>query len=278
MSEEQDPNPVVDNQALLFEPQEDPALLFCDEELAKRYTADQACKLRWKREAIVMLIAAGWPTEDIARRLEVNTRTVRALAARDAEKVAGSLKSLGGAMLQTGARWFGLARAKESEAQFRDLAIAGGIALQRGGELLAMGEVAEETNSKRADRELERSGAAERIRAMLAAAPAVVEVPAAFPAPSPAPGGEEPADLGRNGTGPIDLESVGADSGEVAARLASNAWEGGGGRVSRAGGETTMGLPETGLQAKVLPDGHHDVATSPAPEIPAPTTKAEGEA
>jgi hypothetical protein len=278
MSNDQAPAAVVDGQALLFEPEEESALLFGDEELTKRYTADQACKLRWKREAIVMLVAAGWPTEDIARRLEVNTRTVRALAARDAEKVAGSLKTLGGAMLQTGARWFGLARAKESEAQFRDLAIAGGIALQRGGELLAMGEVAEESSPKR---ELERSGAAERLRAMLAAAPALVEIPADFPgatAPCPAPQAGKAADLGQIEGNPIDLESVGADSGAIAGARGSNAGEGGGGRVSRAGGETTMGLPETGLQAKVLPDGHHDVATSPAPEIPAPTTKAEGEA
>lgn len=124
----------------LFSGESDAAFFLSDEQLSKRYTADQAQAVSWKREAVCMLIAAGWPVEDISKRLHMSTRTVKALVGLQASKVAGDKKSFGKILHGLGARWFGLAQTIEGKAEFRDLVIAAGIATQRGSEVLAMGE------------------------------------------------------------------------------------------------------------------------------------------
>lgn len=133
-------NAVAELEQELFSGESDAAFFLSEDQLAKRYTADQAQAVSWKREAVCMLVAAGWPIQDIATRLHMNTRTVIALAGVHASKVAGDKKTFGKILHGLGARWFGLAQAREGEAEFRDLVIAGGIATQRGSEVLAMGE------------------------------------------------------------------------------------------------------------------------------------------
>src|SRR5262245_66654614 len=97
----------------LFESADDSALLFAQDERRKRYTAEQANALEWKRNAIVCLLAADWPVEVIARELHCNLRTVNALAARCAEEVAGRTTEFAQVCHRLGARWFGLAKTRE---------------------------------------------------------------------------------------------------------------------------------------------------------------------
>lgn len=134
-------------QPALFEPTDADAFFLDSAELTKRYTAAQVRKIESVRELVLMAVSSGWPVEDIASAAHLNTRTVLALAARDAEKVAGNIKGFSRCLHGLGARWYALARAKEDSANFIQLAQAASFAVQRGSELLAvaaMGEVSEE--------------------------------------------------------------------------------------------------------------------------------------
>ena len=123
----------------LFDPSTDAdaAFFLPESELRKNYTAGQVNAVSWKRNLICMCIASGWPIEDIARAAHVSTRTVLALAGRESEQVAGKIKEFGQALHTLGARWYGLARAKEGEATFIQLAQAASFAVQRGSEVMA---------------------------------------------------------------------------------------------------------------------------------------------
>ena len=128
--------------------EEDCALLLPQQESRKRYTADQVQQLEYKRNAIVLLLGFGCPVEVIARQLHVNLRTVAALAARNAEEVAGSMKMLGETSLALGARWLGLAKMREHDASFLQLATGAGIAIDKGLALSAMGQMSDGDGAK----------------------------------------------------------------------------------------------------------------------------------
>ena len=148
---------------MLFDGIDDAALLFTPEQLRKNYTAGQVSKLEQLREAVFMLIPM-WPTEDIARHLKLSTRTVRALSATDAEKVAGSKREFIGHLRSTAGRWLALARTREHEANFQQLAIGLGIILDKARDLegLDTGEVGEKESVKEAE---EHAAAAAKLRA-----------------------------------------------------------------------------------------------------------------
>ena len=119
---------------MLFDGIDDAALLFTPEQMRKNYTAGQVSKLEQLREAVFMLIPM-WPTEDIARHLKLSTRTVRALTATNSEKVAGSKREFTHVLRSTAARWLALARTREHEANFQQLAIGLGIILDKARDL-----------------------------------------------------------------------------------------------------------------------------------------------
>jgi hypothetical protein len=225
----------------LFSAESDEALFLDSDVVAKRYTAKQAEAIDFKREAIVMLVAAGWPTETIASRLGVSTRTVGALMARNAEKVAGDKKTFGKMLHNFSAHWFGLARAKEHTAKFTDLVIAAGIAAQRGTELLQTGEVVEE-NVLQIDGD--RSETRDKVLQML-------RDEAGVDSASPLPNAN-----GVDSTRVVDVESVsgaggdaGGDAGDRSA--AHQATEGrGGGSMADRPAQMAMPQAEGGFSAK----------------------------
>lgn len=151
-------------QPALFELEDDSALLFEPEEMRKRYTAQQADKLERLKTSVLMLLSS-WPVEDIARHLHLNTRTVRALAAQSAEKVAGFNKEFGDMLVRTGARWIALARTREQDASFKDLNIGAGIVIEKASALLAMGQVAEERETKEVTDHVQAADALRRLMA-----------------------------------------------------------------------------------------------------------------
>lgn len=195
-----------DQQPVLFQgPEDDNALLLPAEERRKRYTASQAAELERLHAAVMMLLAC-WPVEAIARELNLNTRTVRALAARDAEKVAGLEKGFADILLRTGARWIALARTREHEASFRDLNIGAGILMDHARALAMMGQVEGEAATKEVQDHAE---AAAALRALMAPGEVQsteettpvreIEQGGAGPEPEPAPG---PDPLAPPGGGP----------------------------------------------------------------------------
>jgi len=137
---------------MLFDDIDDAALLFTPEQMRKNYAAAQVSKLEQLREAVFMLIPM-WPTEDIARHLKLSTRTVRALSASDCQKVAGSKREFTNVLRSTAARWLALARTREHEANFQQLAIGLGIILDKARDLegLDTGGMGEKEIAKEAE-------------------------------------------------------------------------------------------------------------------------------
>lgn len=146
---------------------DDNALLFSREQLleTKRYTAEQVKGLEWKRNAVVLLLASDWPVETIASQLGVNTRTVRAIAARSAQEVAHSSKMFARICQGLGARWLGLAKTKENEASFLQLATAGAIAVDKAVLLESMGQFSDVAETKGGE---DKAQAMAAIRALMA--------------------------------------------------------------------------------------------------------------
>jgi hypothetical protein len=159
-------------QPALFAEQDDEAMLLPQPEIAKRYSGKIADKLEFKRNAILMLLGAGYPVDTISVQLHANKRTVTELAKRCAEKVARFNKEFADILLSTGSRWVGLARTKEDGASFRDLTIGAGIVMQHARDLLAMGETGEKEIVQEAE---DHAAAAARLREWFDAGAAQVE-------------------------------------------------------------------------------------------------------
>lgn len=129
----------MNNQVALFEHDSDDALFVDREDAKKRYTAKQFSAIEAKRELILLCVGAGMPVEAIARAGGVNVRTVQALAANNAQQVAGNREAMVAALQKMGMRWLGLAQAREGDAKFSELVVGMGIAIQRGNELALLG-------------------------------------------------------------------------------------------------------------------------------------------
>lgn len=126
-------------------------LLLPDERVRHVFTGEQMERRSQLKEAVVMLLGAGFGVEIIASRLSLSPQTVRELRNREWSAVVGSKNQFGEVLIRTGMRWVGIARSKEEHASFKDLTIGAGILFQRGAEALsaAMGVVGEgrETNA-----------------------------------------------------------------------------------------------------------------------------------
>jgi hypothetical protein len=119
---DQDPSSAKhEAQAALFDGESDDSLFIVREELERRYTAEQARKIDSRRELIVLAVAGGWPVERIAAAARCSCRTVRALAAREAEKVACSTRDYAKILRACSMRWLALAKTRDTEANFKDL-------------------------------------------------------------------------------------------------------------------------------------------------------------
>jgi hypothetical protein len=197
----------IPEQQPLIEFEDDAAVLFSQEEMKVRYTARQVSELERLREAVFMLLPA-WPIEDIARRLHMNTRTVRALAAQDAEKLAGSKRDFTNVLRSTAARWLALARTRESEATFQQLAIGLGIIMDKARDLELMGLDGEKEFVKE---DVDRVEAARRLRALMAGG---AQEPAGVEAGQAGPARAEP--VPNEAETPQPVVSCGAETGKPA--------------------------------------------------------------
>lgn len=221
---------LLPEQPALFEvPDDDAALLLPVEERRKRYTAEQALKLERVHKAVMMLLSA-WPVETIAKELHLSTRTVRALAVRSAQEVAGFDKKFADILLRTGARWVALARTKEEEASFRDLMIAAGISFDKARDLVMMGQVGEESVIKESQ---DHQAAAEALRRMMRAADAT--------STESEPNAQESEGLTSDGAG---------DGAGGAAALGPEAGGAGGGSAGGTASDVPMDSRDGGLPAK----------------------------
>jgi hypothetical protein len=124
-------------------------LLLPDDVVRKRYTARQLQKDQRAKEAVAMLLASGWSMEEIATRLRLSYRTVRALREHELARVAGDAKGLALSMRARGVGWIMDAEAKRESAPFRDQVAGAGVLLTHANALedraAAMGLRAEKT-------------------------------------------------------------------------------------------------------------------------------------
>jgi hypothetical protein len=244
----------LEKQPALFELDDDMALLLPAEERRKRYTAQHCAGMEKVYELIVMLLGRGVSVEDISRGAHVNTRTVRAIAARSGEKVAGYNKHFGAALLSLSGRWFAKAMTKEDEAGPKDLTVMAGIAAQNGMALSAIGEVDGERETKE---ELDRVAAAAALRrlALTAGAEPVRDAELAPPLETQSVGPERNTNnLGapRADVGTYVGTSSPADSRGVAPDVAAE--EGRGGSDAKLGGAGALPHRERGSYPKTPSD------------------------
>jgi hypothetical protein len=104
---------------------------FClsPEEVAKRYTAENARQIEWRRKACVELLARQCPSEDIAHILSMNHRTVAAIAAQEGQKIATTANGIADVLANSAMADIALADTKKHGATYKDLHIGAGIKL-----------------------------------------------------------------------------------------------------------------------------------------------------
>jgi hypothetical protein len=134
-------------QSVLWDHEDDEALLFSSEQVRKQYTAGQAKKIEWRREAILMLLAAGWPVRRIKDKLHANTDTIVALAKQSGEKVGALNTEFSEILVRMAAGFFGIAATKAHDAPYKDLMLGAGIALTHARELKTMGLLPEKEST-----------------------------------------------------------------------------------------------------------------------------------
>jgi len=97
------------------------ALLLPQEDVAKRYTAEHARQIQWRRDAAIYMLAHGLPVHDIARICHMNTRLVSALATKEAQKYAAFSEDYAHGLLASAAGDIALADTKKQDADYKDL-------------------------------------------------------------------------------------------------------------------------------------------------------------
>jgi len=101
--------------------------LMSDEEIGKKYTAENGKQVQWRRDAAVYMLARQCPAQDIAKILHMNLRTIAALAARNGQQLAGFSEQYAKELLAQAGAAFALAATKAHEANYLQLVTGGGI-------------------------------------------------------------------------------------------------------------------------------------------------------
>lgn len=117
----------LEQTALFAEPEFEEALLLPQEEVEKRYTAENAKQIEWRRKACVKLLARQMPAEDIADILSMNHRTVGAIASQEYMKIAGFSEQYADALLSDAASTLAIARGKRESAPYNQLMFGAGV-------------------------------------------------------------------------------------------------------------------------------------------------------
>lgn len=135
---------LMPRQLTLLDATDDAAVLFPREQLEKCYTAGQVKEIERLRKAVCMLLLAGFPKEEIAKRLGMSTRTIEAVGMEMMNEVAGSKTVLVSSLRRTAAAALGLIRMRLSEATVAQLAVVVGVTLDKARDLELTGLGGEE--------------------------------------------------------------------------------------------------------------------------------------
>lgn len=103
------------------------ACLMTDDEITKKYTAENGKQIQWRRDAAIYMLARQCPAQDIARILHMNLRTIAALASRNGQQLAGFTEQYAKELMAQAGSAFALAATKAHEANYLQLVTGGGI-------------------------------------------------------------------------------------------------------------------------------------------------------
>ena len=105
----------LEQAALFGEVEFEEALFYPVAELRKRYTAEQATKMEWRRNACIRMLAYGIQAKDIAKDLHMNLRTISALATQNGKMLAGFSDKFAQELMTSAAADIALAETKRDE-------------------------------------------------------------------------------------------------------------------------------------------------------------------
>ena len=114
-------------QAVGSVPEFEEALLLPDEHLKKKYTAEQAEKIGWRRDGALLMLAYKVPKEQIAATMHMNLKTLEALVISQAAIFAGFSEQYARRLMTHAGAAFELAMTKMDEASFLQLTTGAGI-------------------------------------------------------------------------------------------------------------------------------------------------------
>jgi hypothetical protein len=115
--------------ALIEEVPFEEAMVLPPEEVKKRYTAENARQIEWRREACIKLLARQVAAEDICDILKMNHRTVGAIASQEGQKIATFSNQFADSLASSAMSDLALAHTKRDSASYKDLSIGAGIKL-----------------------------------------------------------------------------------------------------------------------------------------------------
>lgn len=115
--------------ALLDEVPFEEAMVLLPDEVKKRYTAENARQIEWRREACIKLLARQVAAEDICDILKMNHRTVGAIASQEGQKIATFSNQFADSLASSAMSDLALAHTKRDSASYKDLSIGAGIKL-----------------------------------------------------------------------------------------------------------------------------------------------------
>lgn len=121
---------------------------FClsPEEVAKRYTAENARQIEWRRRACVKLLARQCATQDIEDILGMNRRTVSAIAAQEGQAIAVFSQQYSDTLAASAMSDLAFAQTKRDSAGYKDLHIGAGIKLTHATALKMIGAGGEDAD------------------------------------------------------------------------------------------------------------------------------------
>lgn len=148
--------------ALIDELPFEEAMCLTSEEVKKRYTAENARQIEWRREACIKLLARQCPAEDICDILKMNHRTVAAIAAQEGQKIGTISGQIADALAASAMGDLALADTKKHNASYKDLGIVAGIKLTHSMAFKLGGAAGDDTTTVELEQENEKLASARK--------------------------------------------------------------------------------------------------------------------
>lgn len=117
----------LEQMALIEDVPFEEAFCLSPDEVRKRYTAENARQIEWRRDAAIKLLARQCPAADICDILRMNHRTVAAIAAQEGQKIGAFSEQYYQTLAGSAMSDLALAETMKYNASFKDLHYAANV-------------------------------------------------------------------------------------------------------------------------------------------------------